>query len=49
MKRFAESGLEGLKNLPRAGRPSEVSEEGFAEIKRELSDKSKIYLCYMSK
>ena len=38
MKRFADSGLEGLKNLPRAGRPSEVSEEKFAEIKRELSE-----------
>ena len=36
--RFAESGLEGLKNLPRAGRPPEVSEEIFAEIKRELSE-----------
>jgi transposase len=34
LKRFAESGLEGLKNLPRAGRPPEVSEEIFAEIKR---------------
>ena len=37
LKRFAESGLEGLKNLPKAGRPPEVSEERFAEIKRELS------------
>ena len=37
LKRFAETGLEGLKNLPRAGRPPEVSEERFAEIKRELS------------
>ncbi|MGB7956152.1 MAG: helix-turn-helix domain-containing protein, partial [Candidatus Nitrosopolaris sp.] len=33
LKRFAESGLEGLKNLPKAGRPPEVSEERFAEIK----------------
>ena len=38
LKRFAESGLEGLKNLPRAGRQPEVSEEIFAEIKRELSE-----------
>ncbi|MFY9870040.1 MAG: hypothetical protein WAK17_10010 [Candidatus Nitrosopolaris sp.] len=37
MKRFSDSGLEGLKNLPRAGRSPEVSEERFAEIKRELS------------
>ncbi|MGC1929795.1 MAG: helix-turn-helix domain-containing protein, partial [Candidatus Nitrosopolaris sp.] len=34
LKRFAESGLAALKNLPRAGRPPEVSEERFAEIKR---------------
>jgi len=38
LKRFAESGLEGLKNLPKAGRPPEVSEERFAEIKRDLSE-----------
>ena len=38
LKRFADSGLEGLKNLPRTGRPPEVSEEKFAEIKRELSE-----------
>jgi transposase len=38
LKRFAESGLEGLKNLPRTGRPPEVSEEKFAKIKRELSE-----------
>jgi len=25
MKRYAESGLEGLKNLPRTGRPPQVS------------------------
>jgi transposase len=37
LKRFAEFGLEGLKNLPRIGRPPEVSEERFTEIKRELS------------
>ena len=38
LKRFAESSLEGLKDLPRTGRPPEVSEEKFAEIKRELSE-----------
>lgn len=38
MKRYAESGLEGLKNLPRTGRPPEVSGQKFAEIKRELSE-----------
>jgi putative transposase len=37
MKRYAESGLEGLKNLPRTGRPY-VSGQEFAEIKRELSE-----------
>jgi transposase len=38
LKRFAEAGLDGLKNLPRTGRPPEVSKERFAEIKRELSE-----------
>ena len=38
LKRYAESGLKGLKNLPRTGRPPEVSEETFVEIKRELSE-----------
>jgi putative transposase len=38
LKRFADSGIEGLKNLPRIGRPHEVSKERFAEIKRELSE-----------
>lgn len=38
MKRYAESGLEGLKNLPRTGRPPKVSGQEFAEIKRELSE-----------
>jgi transposase len=38
LKRFADSGLEGLKNLPRTGRPPEVSNERFAEIKRELTE-----------
>jgi transposase len=38
VKRYAESGLEGLKNLPRTGRPPHVSVQKFAEIKRELSE-----------
>ena len=38
MKRYAEPGLEGLKNLPRTGRPPQVSGQEFAEIKRELSE-----------
>lgn len=38
LKRFADFGLDGVKNLPRAGRPPEVSEERFAEIKGELCE-----------
>jgi hypothetical protein len=38
MKRNTESGLEGLKNLPRSDRPPQVSEQKFAEIKTELSE-----------
>ena len=38
VKRYAESGLEGLKNLPRTGRPPQVSGQKFGEIKRELSE-----------
>ncbi len=38
VKRYAESGLEGLKNLPKTGRPPQVSGQKFAEIKRELSE-----------
>ena len=39
LKRFDESGLDGLKDLPRSGsRPAEVSEETFAEIRGELSE-----------
>ena len=38
VKRYAESGLEGLKNLPRTGRPAQISGQKFAEIKRELSE-----------
>jgi putative transposase len=38
LKRFDKSGLDGLKDLPRSGRPPEVSEEKFAQIRRELSE-----------
>ena len=38
VKRYAEYGLEGLKNLPRTGRPPQISGQKFAEIKRELSE-----------
>jgi transposase len=38
LKRFDESGLDGLKDRSRSGRPPEVSEETFAEIRRELSE-----------
>ena len=38
VKRYAESGLEGLKNLPKTGRQPQVSGQKFAEIKRELSE-----------
>ena len=41
MKRFDKLGLDGLKdNKHRSDRPSEVSEETFAEIRRELSENS---------
>jgi transposase len=39
LKRFDKSGLDGLKDLPRSGRPPEVPEEKFAQIRRELSEK----------
>ena len=38
VKRYTESGPEGLKNQPRTGRPPQVSGQKFAEIKRELSE-----------
>jgi transposase len=38
LKRFDKADLEGLKDLHRSGRPPEVSEERFAEIKTELSE-----------
>jgi transposase len=36
LKRFDESGLEGLKNQPKTGRPPEVSEDRFIEIKEGI-------------
>jgi transposase len=38
VKRYTESGPEGLKNQPRIGRPPQVSGQKFDEIKRELSE-----------
>ena len=38
LKRFDKSGLDGLKDLHRCGRPPEVSEEIFSEIRSELSE-----------
>ena len=38
LKRFDDSGLKGLQDQPRTGRPSKVSEEKFVKIKRELSE-----------
>ena len=40
LKRFDKLGLDGLKDKHRSGRPSEVSEEIFAEIRRQLSENS---------
>jgi transposase len=40
LKRFDKLGLEGLKDLPRSGRPQEVSEKIFSEIRSELSENS---------
>ena len=37
LNRFDKDGLEGLKNRPRTGRPPDVSEETFDDIRRELS------------
>src|SRR6266487_5062192 len=37
LKRFDNTGLEGLKNKHRSGRPPEVSEEISTRIRRELS------------
>jgi CubicO group peptidase (beta-lactamase class C family) len=46
LKRFDKLGLDGLKDKHRSGRPSEVSEETFAEIRRELSENSSGWKAY---
>jgi transposase len=38
LKRYDEEGLEGLKNKPRTGRPSELSEEDICSIKTTLKE-----------
>ncbi|MGH9910568.1 MAG: winged helix-turn-helix domain-containing protein [Nitrososphaerales archaeon] len=38
LKRFDNTGLEGLKNKHRSGRPPEVSEQTSVMIRRELSE-----------
>jgi transposase len=40
LKRFDKLGLDGLKDKHLSGRPSEVSEETCADIRRELSENS---------
>ena len=36
--RFDKEGLEGLKDQPRSGRPSKISEKKMLRIKQELSE-----------
>ena len=38
LKRYEKEGLEGLKNKPRTGRPSELSEEDIFSIKSTLKE-----------
>ncbi len=38
LKRYDEEGLDGLKNKPRTGRPSELSEEVICSIKTTLNE-----------
>ena len=38
LKRYNNEGLEGLKNKPRTGRPSELSEEDICSIKTTLKE-----------
>ncbi len=38
LKRYDKEGIEGLKDKPKSGRPSELSEEISYQIKKELSD-----------
>jgi putative transposase len=37
LDRFSQEGLEGLKDRPKSGRPSDISEEKVHEIKEELT------------
>ena len=37
LDRFSQEGLEGLKDRPKSGRPSDISEEKVREIKKELT------------
>jgi transposase len=37
LKRYDEEGIDGLKDKPKSGRPSELSEEISLQIKKELS------------
>ncbi len=38
LKRYQKEGLDGLKNRPKSGRPTELSEEISFSIKKELSN-----------
>jgi putative transposase len=38
LSRFQRESLEGLRDKPRSGRPPDVSEEKFLEIRKELSE-----------
>ena len=39
LKRYEKEGLEGLKNKPRTGRPSELSEEDYLQHKNNIKGK----------
>jgi putative transposase len=41
LKRYEKEGLEGLKNKPRSGRPSELPEEDICRIKTILKERNK--------
>lgn len=38
LRRFDKEGLEGLKNKPRSGRPSDIPQETLSKIRTELSE-----------
>ena len=40
LKRYKKEGISGLKNKPKSGRPSEISEEISYQIKKELKESS---------